>query len=140
MNANLLGNESLFPSDEVLQSSLGEAYAAFKEFIESITSAQYGLTYQWRYYKDGHSWLCKVTYKKKTVLWVSIWSGYFKAGFYFTEKTVKEILALDISTPVKEQFKLGKPIGKLKPLIIDVHNKEQLGDIYSVISFKKSLA
>ncbi|PKP08994.1 MAG: hypothetical protein CVU09_13085 [Bacteroidetes bacterium HGW-Bacteroidetes-4] len=37
---------------------------------------------QWRYYNDGKAWLCKVSYKKKTVFWLSVWEAYFKVAFY----------------------------------------------------------
>jgi len=85
--------------------------------------------------KHGSVRLCK----KKTVFWLSVWEGFFKAGFFFTEKHLDGIAALDISQTIKEEFAKAKPIGKLIPMIFDVNNKEQLNDLLTVIRFKKSL-
>lgn len=31
---------------------------------------------EWRYYKDGKSWLCKITQKNKTIVWISLWEPF----------------------------------------------------------------
>ena len=83
--------------------------------------------------------LASETQKKKTILWLSIWEGFFKTSFYFTEKHLKSFAELDISKTKKEEFAAMKPIGKLFPLTIDISCKEQLTDLLTVIGFKKSL-
>lgn len=97
------------------------------------------MTIEWRYYNDGKAWLCKVTYKKKTVLWLSAWEGFFRTAFYFTEKHLEGIAALDISETIKEDFCKAKPIGRLIPMIIDVNDKKQLNDLLTIVRFKKNL-
>ena len=108
-------------------------------FLESITNEEYGLTVEWRFYNDGKAWLGKVQHKKKTVLWLSVWDGFFKTSFYFTEKYLEAIAALDISDSIKDEFAQAKPAGRLIAMIIDISNKEQLNDLFTVVRFKKSL-
>jgi hypothetical protein len=132
----LLRDENVFPDEDVLKTVLGDLYPVYREFIEKVTGEEYSLDIQWNYYKDGKSWLCKITKKKKTILWLSVWDGYFKTGFYFTEKSVEAILALEIEKDLKETFLSTKPIGKLKPLVIDINSREQLKDALAVVVCK----
>ena len=85
MPVQLLTEEAVFPSDDILQIALGSLYPAYQSLCGSLADAQIAM--EWRYYNDGKSWLCKCTNKKKTVFWLSVWEGYFQAGFFFTEKT-----------------------------------------------------
>ena len=136
----LLRNPEIFPSNEVLKDTLGEAiYKVLASFVSTITNEEYGLTVEWRFYNDGKAWLSKVVYKKKTILWLSVWEGFFKVSFYFTEKHLESIAALDIAETIKDNFAKAKSSGRLLPMIIDVNNQAQIEDLLTIIRFKKSL-
>ncbi len=139
METQLLREQGVLPEKEVLESALTGSYPVFEELMDIITGTEYGLVPEWNYYKDGKAWLCKVCYKKKTVFWLSVWDGYFKTGFYFTEKNGMGITGLDIEESLKEGFSRSKPIGKLIPLTVNVNKKEQIKDILGIIEYKKSL-
>lgn len=81
METQLLRDQHIFPSTEVLKNALKESYGVYEELIQTITNTQYGLTIEWNYYKDGKAWLCKVQYKKKTIFWLSVWDQFFKKEF-----------------------------------------------------------
>ena len=92
----LLREKEIEPVNEVLENVLGkELFNIYQELIK-IFADEFSLEPQWKFYKDGNTWLCKVVYKKKTILWLSIWKNYIKTGFYFTEKTGIGVLELDI--------------------------------------------
>jgi len=136
----LLRDSSIYPSGEVLKETLGDTiYNILEPFMETVTNDEYGLTAEWRFYNDGKAWLCKVVHKKKTILWLSIWKGFFKTSFFFTEKHLEAIAALDISETIKENFTKAKPCGRLIPMIFDIRDKSQVDDLLTVVRFKKSL-
>lgn len=139
METQLLREQEIIPTKEVLAKALKESYPAFHELFETITAPEIGLVPEWNYYKDGKAWLCKVSYKKKTVFWLSVWDGFFRTSFYFTEKHLTGVAELDIEPQIKEDFKSRKPVGKLLPLSIKVHGREQVGDVLKVVGFKKVL-
>ena len=86
---------------------------------------------EWRYYNDGKAWLCKCQFKKKTVLWLSIWEGYFQTGFFFTAVT---------SQGLPEHLQsFEKPVGKLLPLVMKLRGADQLDDLALLVDYKKSL-
>lgn len=140
METQLLRDSQIFPSEEVLKNVLErDAYEAFDSFMNVITGAEYGLTYEWRYYNDGKSWLCKILHKKKTVMWLSVWDGFFKISFFFTEKHLEGIAALDIAENIKEDFCNAKPFGRMIPMVFEINNKKQFPDLLTVAAFKKNL-
>jgi len=135
----LLREKETEPTEPVLENALGkELFIIYQKLIEIFTN-EFGLELQWRFYKDGGAWLCKVVFKKKTILWLSVWENYIKTGFYFTEKTGAGVLELDIDDKIKEEFESAKPIGKLIPLIIDIDRQKQLEDLKEVVRYKKGL-
>lgn len=135
----LLRDADIFPSNKNLEDALGEGFNILVSFLKTITNNEYALTLEWRYYNDGKAWLGKVVHKKKTIFWLSVWEGFFKTSFFFTEKHLEAIAELDISETIKDEFTKAKTIRKLIPMIFDVNKENQLGDLLTVVRFKKSL-
>ena len=139
MESPLLRDPEIFPSNAVLKDILAESYAVYEELIEAVKEPGYELIPVWNYYKDGKAWLCKVSFKKKTIFWLSVWDKYFKTTFYFTDKTKEGISRLDISKDIKDSFYSGRYFGKFLALTITFNRKEQINDLLKIVSYKKSL-
>ena len=138
MEVQLLREQEIYPSKEVLSNVLGNVYDVWAALEQQVTQGEWSLTLDWNYYKDGKSWLCKVCHKKKTVFWLSVWEGFFKATFFFTEKHLEGLAQLDIAEQIKEDFCRMKPIGKLLPMLITMERQEQIPDLLKIIKFKKT--
>ena len=66
MEIQLLREQEIFSSKEVLKNLLGELYSVLEGLETRLTQDDFALTFDWKYYRDGKSWLCKVSHKKKT--------------------------------------------------------------------------
>ncbi len=137
MENMLLREQEIIPSPDVLKDVLADVYPVYESFINDATGDACGLTDEWNYYNDGKAWLCKVSYKKKTVCWLSVWEGFFQLGFFFMERHLEAIDALDIAEAIKEDFLRQKPVGKLLPMVFRVRTADQLADVLKVVEFKK---
>ena len=136
----LLRDSETYPTDEVLEMALGkDIFPVYEELIKIITGVEYDLKPEWNFYKDGKSWLCKVTSKKKTVFWLSVWENHFKTGFYFNGNTRSGIFSLKINQEIIQHFEEAKTVGKLFPLVLEIDNKNQLEDLKELIKYKKSV-
>ncbi|MBT8257372.1 MAG: DUF3788 domain-containing protein [Bacteroidia bacterium] len=129
-----LRDENIFPDDNVLSSVLGQAYDAYVEILDLFTKNE--LTHEWRYYKDGKAWLCKVQKKKKTIVWMSAWEGYFQAAIYIPLRLVDEILTLDISDVTKQNISNEKNVGNSKPCVFKIYKSSDLVDFEKVMQLK----
>lgn len=85
------------------------------------------------------AWFCKVQYKKKTILWLTVWDNFFKLSLYFAEKSDQDMKEMEISEEIKNQYLDIKRMGKIKPVEINVKNIETLKDVYTLIAYKKSI-
>lgn len=125
-------NETLFKG--ILHEQLFQSYKEIQRIL-----IRFGLSGEWRFYKDGKTWLYKVTHKKKTVVWLSLWEDFFKSSFYFTEKNKRGIMDLTIDDTVKKVFLQRQAIGRLIPLILDIHCVDEITDFEKVVEYKLSL-
>ncbi len=129
-----LTDESTYPDEQILKGILGKSYNAYEKLLELYND--YEMDYNWRYYKDGKAWLCKVQKKKNTIVWMSAWKGYMQAAIYLPEKQIDEIYKLDISKEVIEKLKNTKKIGKSVPCIFEIRNMKVIVDFKKVMQFK----
>jgi hypothetical protein len=136
MTNQLLRDPETFPADAVLEQGLGRSYSAFVECMRVIASDPFRLESEWRFYKDGKAWLCKITRNKKTVAWLSAWHGCFKVACYFTERSGAGIPDLSIDDALKERYRTHAPIGRLKPLVVEVRKRSQLSDVFALLEYK----
>jgi hypothetical protein len=129
-----LRDESIYPDDSVLAGILGDSFLAYKELIRLFDNNQ--LTHEWRFYKDGKAWLCKVQKKDKTIVWMSAWKGYAQASIYIPEKYYEQIIGLDILEEQKEKFRTAKSMGKSTPCTFVIKNTDILDDFSKVMQVK----
>lgn len=134
----LLRDPERTPTREYFESEFGSLYPLYTELIDALEGKEFGLGIEWRFYKDGKAWLCKITRKKKTVAWMSAWKDCFRLGFYFTEKTGAGIAELGIDPALKQAYATADSIGRLKPLPIDLQDSGQLPDVYTLLNYKIS--
>ena len=73
MEKPLLNDPAVHPDSAILKEALGESFPAFELLMDTVMSPEYGLIPEWRYYRDGGAWLCKVIHKKKTVFFNLYW-------------------------------------------------------------------
>ncbi len=134
INTLELRDASIYPDAIVLQDILGDSYEAYCELLTMYN--ENGLEYEWRYYKDGKAWLCKVQKKKKTIVWMSAWKGYMKATIYIQDKYIKELNRLELSEDTKRMILSVKNVGKSKPCMFDIRDTYVLKDFEKVVRYK----
>lgn len=137
INTIELNDENIFPDDTLLSKVLDKSFHAYLSLLKMIK--EHGMTYEWKYYKDGKAWLCKVQKKSKTIIWMSAWKGYIKATIYFPERYLSSILSLPITERTKESIINTKNVGKSKPCMFDIRDDSILKDVEAVMIYKASL-
>jgi hypothetical protein len=139
MDPPILSDQSQFPTDEVVFSHLGKAKALWVSLFRYIAEEHPDFTQEWRYYRDGKSWLMKVQRKKKTVFWLSVIKGSFRTTFYVREKAQKIVADSAISEELKDQFRTGKSYGKVRGVTVVYKNKKDIEYAKELIGIKLSI-
>lgn len=129
-----LRDEKIYPDNKVLSSVLGQSYKVYMDLLDLFDRNE--MNYEWRYYRDGKAWLCKVQKKKKTIVWMSAWENYMQATIYFPERLLDKVLELDIKDATRDKIMSTKNVGKSKPCIFEIREEEILIDFEKVMKLK----
>ena len=148
MAEQLLRNADIEPTAEIIAAGLGAAYNVYTAFIKRLKEYDVSLM-DWRYYNDGKAWLSKGEYKwttargtnkVKPLFWLSVWEGFFRVSFFFSEKAQSELLELPISKNTQNLItnaEIGGKTMKHFSAIFDVSDEKQLDDIFVIMNFRK---
>jgi hypothetical protein len=139
MERPCLNNPDEFPDDTLLARHLGPAKTAWDSFMTFLRDRAPDWTGQWRYYNDGKTWLFKLTHKKKTLCWVSIWPGAFKTTFYFGIKAAPLIAASKLPQKYIDQFLHGKTYGKIRSISVLIKTPAALSTTKTLLRIKEQL-
>ena len=134
----VLTDPAQFPSEDAIFSHIGRQRAQWEALFRFIRTEHPDFVATWRYYNDGKSWLLNESRKKKTVLWISVIRGAFRATAYFTDKARDPILASALSDDLKAQFMEKKPFGKLQGITITFRKKRDVEDAKVLVALKTS--
>ena len=129
-----LQDGNIYPDDNVLKNILGESFEAYSNLLKLFD--EHEMTYDWRYYKDGKAWLCKVQKKARTIVWMSAWKGYMKATIYFPPKYIDELQKLNLDEETKRTILETKNVGKSKSCTFDIRNKGIIKEFSKVMEYK----
>ena len=129
-----LRDDGVYPSEEVLKGVLGESFNSYESLIRLTEVCE--LENEWRYYRDGKAWLCKFQYKKRTIIWMSVHTGYIKASVYFPLSKIELVNELDISQKVKDSIEATESVGKSKPCTFTIDKDVDLHDFEKVVLLK----
>ncbi len=129
-----LTDPSAYPDEPLLKATLGRAYNVYGALLELFDRND--MVYEWRYYRDGKAWLCKVQKKKRTIVWMSAWNGFMKAAIYIPERLMEEVYTLPLSDETREHIRSTENVGKSKPCTFEIRNQKVLKDFEKIMQFK----
>ncbi len=139
MEKPCLNDKDERPNDEVLARALGKTKPAWDSFVSFIKENHPSFSGEWRYYSDGKSWLYKITRKKQTVCWVSVYPGMFKTAFYFPDRAGDLITTSKLNKGYIDQFVHGKRYGKTRGVIVAIKKLTDLNATKTLIDIKEHL-
>lgn len=136
MEPPVLTDATQFPSEEIIYSHIGKIKPLWKALFDYIHASHPDISEEWRYYRDGKSWLMKVTRKKKTIFWLAVFDGGFRTTFYLTGKAEEMLMSSRLSDELKEQFQNGKQYGKIRGVTVVYTAKKRIEDAKILIEIK----
>lgn len=136
MNDLVLTDKEQYPTDEVIFSHIGKTKTYWLALFNLIHADYPDFNEEWCYYNDGKSWLMKVTYKKKTIFWLSVISKMFRVTFYFGDKAEPAILSSALSEEIKNDFMKGPRYGKIRGITLMMKSKKNVEEAKQLIEVK----
>jgi hypothetical protein len=139
-NLNIvLSDKEVFPTDEVLVSIIGDKMDLWHILMNSVKDLYPDSTGGWNYYNDGKSWLFKMTRKKKTMFWTTVFEDTFRVTFYFGDKAEVLIFGSDLSEIIKADFKTAKRYGMIRAITVKVNGQSDIDTVLKLITIKSKI-
>lgn len=139
MEKPCLNDKEEYPDDTVLSRCLGKVKETWDSFMNFIEENYPSFSGEWRYYKDGKSWLYKLTKKKKTISWISVYDKKFKTTFYFSDKAEDLIKKSKLKKEHIDQFVHGKRYGKIRGITVEIRKPTDLNSTKKLIEIKEQV-
>jgi len=139
MEKPYLKDPNEYPNDEVLGKLLGDVKDTWFEFFDYLNKEYPEFKGEWRYYKDGQSWLYKLVKKKKTICWLTVYPNKFETTFYFPDRAEEVICNSTLSPVYIDKFVTGKRYGKTRGLTIAICELADLEHTKILIDIKEKL-
>jgi hypothetical protein len=134
-----LPDKNIIPDDKLFTAILGEKMALWQKLLDEVNKKYAGSAGTWNYYNDGHQWLFKMVYKKKTLFWVAMHSDSFRVTYYFGDKAEPVLNASDLPSTVLENFKTAKRFGAIRAISTRVMNNDDLDLVLKLSEIKSRL-
>jgi hypothetical protein len=138
MQIPILKDPDQYPTEEIIFSSIGKCKPLWDSLFGYIHSQHPGFAEEWRYYNDGKTWLFKLTYKSRTIFWLSIIKNGFRTTFYFPAKAEELISTSNISDELKQEF-IDQRENKIRGITIVYKNKKDVEFAKDLISLKLTI-
>ena len=126
MEEPVLRDADEYPSNDVLRRHLGRAMASWQSLMAIIDEHDPALSGEWRYYKDGKSWLYKATYKKLTLCWATVFRGKFTTTCYFPDRAEPTVTGSELPKTYIDQYLNGRRYGKTRAITVAVRKLADL--------------
>jgi hypothetical protein len=139
MEKPITNDKDEYPDDEVLSRHLGKVKSTWDAFMDFINESYPSFSGEWRYYRDGKSWLYKLTKKKKTISWISVYKNKFKTTFYLSDKAKDLIKKSKLKKEYIDQFVHGKRYGKIRGITVEIKKPADLNATKKLIEIKEQL-
>ncbi len=139
MEQPILTDKDQYPTEAIIFKHIGASKKFWDLLFGYVHASHPDFSEEWRYYKDGKSWLMKVTRKSATIFWLSVIENAFRITFYFGDKAEQMIMESTISDRLKEQFRDGKRFGKIRGITINFKDPEDVESAKSLIAIKLNI-
>ncbi len=136
METVVLNDQSGLPNDELIFSMIGDKELLWKQIFAYLYDNSKDITEEWKYYKDGGSWLFRTLKKKKTIFWIRVLKDTFKIGFWFADKFEPMILQSNLPDGIKVGYQNAKRFGKSRCINIEMADSNDFETVKKLIDLK----
>ena len=135
MEPIVLTDPNVQPTDELINSIIGENSKYKQRIIQYLYDNHRDITEVWKFYNDGKCWLYRALRKGKTIFWLGILKNTFSITFYLSDKAEALIEDSAVSDHIKEEFWNTKG-SKFRAVTVVMHSSDDLENVLKLIAIK----
>ncbi|GLC82542.1 DUF3788 family protein [Lacrimispora brassicae] len=136
MALSVFGKKEEMPCDKNLGEVLEDKKLVWDNIIKSMEDTYQDMSYEWKFYSKQAGWSFVIKSRKRTAMYLIPQEGYFKAGFVYGEKVLKEAEKADIPENLINIIKEAQCYAEGRSFMIDVKREEEQGLIETLVKIK----
>ncbi len=132
----VFNTKDAMPDEEMVRKALGSSYA-YLENIRQFVNEEIGDTVEeWKFYGQKLGWTLKKIFKKRNLLFIGMYHGYFRIAFVFGERAANNVFDSDIAEALKKELSEARKYAEGRGINIKVDDDTYLDDIKELIRIK----
>ncbi len=136
MSVSIFNNKLKEPDEKQLADGLLDSKKYLDRICDFIRNVYVDLKPEWKYYGKNYGWLLKLLNKKRNVLFIVPYEGYFRAVFTFGDKAVNSVMASKLPKKIKDELINARKYAEGRSVSFDVRSDEQMDSIFQLIRIK----
>ena len=136
MSASIYDDKLVLPTVQMLIHDLKDS-KKYLVRISSFISDEYGnYNPEWKYYNKKSGWVLKLFSKKRNVLFVVPYAGFFKTTFVFGDKAAQLVFNSNLPANIRNALKIAQKYMEGRLIVLEVKNEADLNIILELIQIK----
>lgn len=136
MSVSIFNDKLREPDDKLLADGLLDSKKYLDRIYDFIRNVYTDLNPEWKYYGKNYGWLLKLLHKKRNVMFVVPYDGYFRVVFTFGDKAVSAVIASKLPKKIKDELVNARKYAEGRSINIDVQSDEHMESILELIRIK----
>lgn len=131
-------NEKLvIPDEKQLAYAIGKAKKVLDDIINFLNSEYSDIKTEWKFYGQKYGWQMKIFYKKRNILFLIPYDGYFKIGMVFGEKAISAMVEENkVPENIIQELLNAKKYMEGRGISFDISENTDSGFIKELIKIK----
>jgi hypothetical protein len=136
MGSKIFIEKEIIPTESALKEALGEKYKLW-QLVRNYTIEKYPNAIQeWNFPGKKYGWSFRIKDKKRAIVYLLPYEGYFKVALVFGPKAMACVLQSSVSQDIKTELENAIPYAEGRGIRIEVKNTIVINDIKELIEIK----
>jgi hypothetical protein len=136
MALSIFDDKSKKPPDDELAKALGRTSKLWDNLKARFISEYNPLTETWKYSGKAWGWSLQLSYKKRTVIYLTPCKGFFHAGFALGEKAVKAARTSDLPASILKMIDDAKKYAEGRAIRLEIRSSKDVANVQKLVSIK----
>jgi hypothetical protein len=129
MALSVFGDKARMPGSEEVARELGRSWAAWEALTTWLQARFEPVAEEWAFGGEKWGWTLRVKRKKRTIIYLTPCSKYFRVGFVLGEKAVKSALKCALPAGVASEIKTAQKYPEGRVVRLEIRFKKELAAV-----------
>ena len=137
--SSIFSEKLVKPDNKQLAYAIGKTQKILNKILEFLNTNYSEIRTEWKFYGQKYGWQMKIFYKKRNILFLIPYEGYFKIVMFFGDKAVAAIIESDVPESIVQELLNAKKYMEGRGIGIDVKEDKDFNIIKELIKIKLKL-